>query len=101
MREAIPQFPWCKEAGRSNMETLKTLGQIAGIGGIALGIFLLLYRDAIRRLVLSRLPATESYKIMRLFLILVWSVAVIGMLIWATEGLQVTFGPGSPISNQG
>jgi hypothetical protein len=29
-------------------ELLKAVGQIAGLGGIALGVFLLLYRDIIR-----------------------------------------------------
>jgi hypothetical protein len=30
-------------------ELLKTLGQIAGIGGLVLGVFLLLFRDLIRK----------------------------------------------------
>ena len=30
-------------------EVLKTVGQIAGIGGISLGVFLLLFRDIIRK----------------------------------------------------
>jgi hypothetical protein len=36
------------------LESLKQLGQIAGIGGIALGVLLLLFRDVIRKAVFPR-----------------------------------------------
>jgi len=32
-----------------NSKTIEILGQVAGIGGISLGIFLILYRDFIKK----------------------------------------------------
>ncbi len=63
-------------------EILKTFGKIAGIGGLCLGIFLLVFREIIRNNFLSQLNRRESYKIIRLILILVWTIAVIGVAAW-------------------
>ena len=60
-------------------EILKTVGQVAGIGGIALGVFLLLFRDIIRKNIFPKLPAAEAYRLLRLIAGAVWSVALVGM----------------------
>jgi len=65
-----------------NIEILKTVGQIAGIGGIALGVFLLLFRDVIRKKIFPSLTKEQGYRILVLFLILVWSVAISGVGAW-------------------
>jgi hypothetical protein len=77
------------------MELLKELGAIAGIGGIALGVFFLLFRDVIAKSIFSNLPSAESYKLMRLIIICVWSVAIIGMILWFTNGLKLVIGNGN------
>jgi len=63
-------------------ELLKTVGQIAGIGGVALGVFLLLFRELIRKAILPRLPAREASRFLTLIAVLVWSVALAGIGAW-------------------
>ena len=61
---------------------LEVVGRVAGIGGVALGVFLLLFRDIIRKNIFPRLPAAEAYRLLRLITIAVWSVAVVGIGAW-------------------
>jgi hypothetical protein len=63
-------------------EVLKTVGQIAGIGGLALGVFLLLFRDIIRKNIFPKLPPPEAYRLLRLITVAVWSIAVVGIGAW-------------------
>lgn len=63
-------------------ELLRTVGQIAGIGGVALGVFLLLFRELIRKAILPRLPAREASRFLTLIAVLVWSVALAGIGAW-------------------
>jgi hypothetical protein len=64
------------------VEVLKTVGQVAGIGGLALGVFLLLFKDIIRKNIFPKLPAAEAYRLLRLITGAVWSVAIIGIAAW-------------------
>ncbi len=57
-----------------SLESLKVIGQVAGVGGLGLGVFLLLYRRI-------RLP-TGTRRHLTLFMWLVWSVAVAGMVCY-------------------
>jgi hypothetical protein len=59
-------------------ELLKTVGQVAGIGGVALGVFLLIFRELIRKAVLPKLTREDF----RLILVGVWSIAVLGIIAW-------------------
>jgi hypothetical protein len=59
-------------------EALKTMGQVAGIGGLALGIFLFLTRDLIKQVVIPRLTRKDF----RLVLLAVWSIVVLGLGAW-------------------
>jgi hypothetical protein len=61
---------------------LKTVGQVAGIGGLALGVFLLLFKDIIRKNIFPKLPAAEAYRLLRLITGAVWSVAIVGIVAW-------------------
>src|ERR1700753_2380636 len=72
------------------METLKAMGAVAGIGGLALGVFLLLNRDFIRRFFESfpGITKKQAFQLLRLFLILVWSIAVIGIIAFVILELQ-------------
>ena len=76
---------------------LRIAGQVAGIGGLALGVFLLLFRQFIRQRIFRALNQKQSYKILVLFLVLVWSVAVLGVIAWVftperTTDSQQSFG---------
>lgn len=72
------------------METLKTMGAVAGIGGLALGVYLALNRDFIRRFFESfpGITKRQAYQLLRLFLILTWSIAVIGIIAFVVLELQ-------------
>lgn len=64
------------------MQTIETMGKIAGIGGLALGVFLLLFRDVIRKNIFAGLTREQSFRIIRLILILVWSITLAGIAAW-------------------
>ena len=64
-------------------ELFKTLGGIAGIAGVALGIVFLLFRDVIARSIFPKLTQAQGYKLLRLLTVAVWSIGVIGVLVWA------------------
>lgn len=66
------------------METslLKTVGQIAGIGGIALGVLLLVFRDVIRRNIFPRLASIQAYRLICLIVVLTFLIAAIGIGAW-------------------
>ncbi len=66
-----------------NSTLLETLGAIAGIGGIALGVLLLLFRDVIRKNIFPNLTRDQGYRIIRLFLILTFLIALAGIVAWA------------------
>ena len=61
---------------------LKIVGKIAGIGGLALGVFLIIYKEVLRNKFFSKLNSDQSYLIIRLLILLTWSLAVIGLLAW-------------------
>ena len=72
------------------MEILKIMGAVAGIGGLALGVYLLLYRDFIRGFFESfdGISKRHAYQLLRLFLILSWLIAVIGIVAFVALEFQ-------------
>jgi hypothetical protein len=63
-------------------QILKTVGQVAGIGGLALGVLLIVFRDIIRKRIFPKLPPAEAYRLLRLITVAVWSVAIVGIVAW-------------------
>lgn len=61
---------------------LQTVGGIAGLGGLALGVLLLIYRDVIRKNIFSSLTKEQSYGLMRLIIVLTFVIAVLGLIAW-------------------
>ena len=61
---------------------LKAVGQVAGIGGLALGVFLLLFREIVRKKIFPMLPPADAYRLLRLITGAVWSVALAGIAAW-------------------
>jgi|SRR5713226_6076914 len=72
------------------LPTLKLFGQIAGIGGLALGIFLLLFRDVIRKNIFPTLSPEHAYRLIRQFMYLTFAIAAIGVLSWIFQGDRPT-----------
>jgi len=69
-----------------NAELFKTLGQVAGIGGVALGVFLVLFREIIRKSIFPQLKKDDAYQLLRLITILVFIVAITGIAAWVFVG---------------
>lgn len=70
-------------------DILKTVGQVAGFGGLSLGVFLLLFRDVIRKQIFPQLTKNDAFRLLRMISILIFLVAVIGIAAWVwTESRQ-------------
>jgi hypothetical protein len=67
-------------------QVLEVVGQVAGIGGLALGVFLLLFREIIRKKIFPKLPPAEAYRLLRLITVAVWSIAIAGIAAWVYVG---------------
>ena len=67
------------------METglLQTVGQIAGIGGLAIGVLLLVFRQIIAKNIFPTLKKDHAYSLLRLISLLVFAVALAGIGAWA------------------
>lgn len=64
------------------MNILKTLGMVAGIGGIAFGVLLLIFKEIIGKDIFPRLTSKEATKLLRMLVILTWVIAVLGLASW-------------------
>jgi hypothetical protein len=58
------------------------LSKSAGIGGIALGVFLLLFREFIRKQFFPQLDLLHAYNLLLLFLFLTFATAIAGLAVW-------------------
>ncbi len=65
-----------------SLELFRIAGQIAGIGGLAIGTFLILFREIIRKKIFPNLARTQAYKLLRLMVILIWSLGLAGIASW-------------------
>jgi hypothetical protein len=68
--------------GPVEADILKTVGQTAGIGGIALGVLLIVFRNMLSKTIFPKLPTAEAYRLLRLIAMAVWSVAMVGVLAY-------------------
>lgn len=64
-------------------ELLKSLGQIAGIGGITLGVSFLWFRDFIAKNIFPKLTKNDAFKLLRLTAIFMWTTGLAGVGCWA------------------
>jgi len=61
---------------------LQAVGKVAGIGGIALGVFLLLFKEVIRKNIFPSLSNDEAYRLIRQFMYLTFGIALVGIAAW-------------------
>lgn len=65
----------------------KTLGAIAGLAGIALGVLLVLYRDIIASDLLSKtLCQAQAYNVVLSIIVFVFGIAAVGTIAWLISG---------------
>lgn len=67
------------------MEFIKEWGLIAGIGGLGLGVFLVLFREVIRKKIFPMLTKSQGFQIIIVFMLLVWSIAAFSMYIYFSQ----------------
>ena len=65
------------------LQILETTGKVAGIGGLALGVIVILFREAIRKVVMPKLTRAQGFRIIVLILVLTWSAGLAGIGAWA------------------
>ncbi len=63
-------------------ELIRIVGQIAGIGGLAIGALLLIFRDVIRKEIFPSLTREHAYRIIRLLIVLTFLMALAGTSAW-------------------
>jgi hypothetical protein len=63
-------------------DILETAAQVAGIGGLALGVLLILFREVIRKKIFPNLSKEQAYRLLRMIVVLVFVVAIVGILAW-------------------
>src|SRR6516162_2818388 len=65
------------------MTTLfQVAAEVAGIAGLTTIVFYYLFREIIRKLILSKLTREQAYRTIRLILILVFLLALTGIGAW-------------------
>jgi hypothetical protein len=64
------------------MEILKIAGQIAGIGGLGIGIAIIVFRDIIRKNIFPSLTKAHAFKLLTLIAIMVFVIALAGIAAW-------------------
>jgi hypothetical protein len=65
-----------------DVQIFRTLGGVAGLAGLAIGMIVLLYREIVRKNVFPTLTKRHSYRLLRNIAILSWSIAMFGILCW-------------------
>ena len=63
-------------------EIIKIVGQVAGIGGLVLSVFLLLFRDIIQKKIFPQLTKKQGFQLLVLISVLVWTLALEGIGAW-------------------
>lgn len=66
-----------------NTRVLNTLAKRAGIAGITVGVFLILFRDFIRQTFFPQLAPIQGYNLLLLFVLFTFAVAIAGLVVWA------------------
>jgi hypothetical protein len=61
---------------------LETLGQVAGVGGVSLGVIALVFRDVIRKNIFPNLTKVQAYKVIQQIVWLTFLIAAIGLASW-------------------
>ena len=64
---------------------LVALGRIAGIGGIAAGILLMVFRSILRQKIWPQLDPQHAYILLMAMVLLTFGLAIAGAVIWANQ----------------
>jgi hypothetical protein len=70
------------------IQLLQAVGKIAGIGGLALGVFVLLFEEVIRKNIFPMLSDDHASGLIRQFMYLTFGVAVMGIVAWTVVAVK-------------
>lgn len=79
--------------------TIETFAKVAGLGGLSLFVFVLLFKEVIRKRIFPKLSPEHGYKIIRLFLVLVFAFSSSGLASYVylqTPGGKASAYPPTP-----
>jgi hypothetical protein len=62
-----------------NLEILSIVGKIAGIGGLAIGMIILIFKDIIAKNIFPTLTKTQAYSLLKLIIIFSFFIAIFGI----------------------
>lgn len=65
-----------------DVELLTVILKYTGLGGLALLVVLLLFRDVLKKLIFSQLHPEQTYKVIKLSLILISCLVGLSILVW-------------------
>jgi hypothetical protein len=77
------------------IQLLQAVGKIAGIGGLALGAFVLLFEEVIRKNIFPTLSDDHASGLIRQFMYLTFGVAVCGIAAWTYVAAKAPSTPGT------
>lgn len=76
--------------GQAEQETIKVIAQVSGIGGVAIGGMVLIFRDVIQRNIFPKLTREHAFQLIRLIVILSFLMAIMGVGAWTWVNLHPT-----------
>ena len=79
------------------IQLLQAVGKIAGIGGLALGVFVLLFEEVIRKNIFPMLSDDHASGLIRQFMYLTFGVAVCGIVAWTFVALRTPSASAAPV----
>jgi hypothetical protein len=67
------------------MDFIKEWGLIAGVAGLGLGVFLVLFREVIRKKIFPTLTKRQGFQTLLTFMLLVWSIALVSLILYFNQ----------------
>lgn len=61
---------------------IEVFGRFAGLAGLGLGVFLLIFRAILKKDIFPKLNTTQAYRLLTQLMYLTFILAVIGILVW-------------------
>jgi len=74
------------------MAALQTLAKIAGVSGLVIGVFYLLYKQILTLRIFSKLSKAQTFKLIWSIAFLVWALAIVVVLDIRIQNIALIFG---------
>jgi hypothetical protein len=66
----------------ADLDIIKAFSKVAGIGGVALALFLTVSKEIIRKKIFPTLTKKQAFNVVRLIIVLTWLLAIFGLVAW-------------------